>query len=170
MRYQLPETGFLRLHQIVGESEVTAEQAEANKLYNAERGDQAKAEGRVDKNGRPIFARRPTIPRPGTAAVIPVSGSVWWEGVKAGRFPAPTKSGGVTLWRVEDIRRCVDELGDPATQLVSAAKSLKAASLRLATTAVPDSIVKAAYDDALTEVRGVAKPPWWRPAKPGVAP
>ncbi len=169
MKYQLPETGFLRLNQIIGESEVTPEQAETNKRYNEERAERAKAEGRVDKDGRPIFARRPTVPRPGIAALLPLSGSAWWDGVKVGRFPAPVKTGGVTLWRVEDIRRCIDELGDPATQLVSAAKSLKAASHRLATTAVPDPNVKSAFDDALTEVRGIAKPTWWRPTKREVA-
>ena len=64
--YKLPETGFLRLNQIIGNP---------------------KAE--------------PPIP-----AVIPVSKSTWWEGVKSGRYPKPVKSLGlrITAWRVEDIR------------------------------------------------------------------
>ena len=63
--YKLPETGFLRLNQIIGNP---------------------KAE--------------PPIP-----AVIPVSKSTWWEGVKSGRYPKPVKSLGlrITAWRVEDI-------------------------------------------------------------------
>lgn len=35
---------------------------------------------------------------------IPVSKSTWWAGVKDGRFPKSVKLGGVTVWRVEDIR------------------------------------------------------------------
>jgi prophage regulatory protein len=68
--YKLPETGFLRLNQIIGNP---------------------KAE--------------PPIP-----AVIPVSKSTWWEGVKSGRYPKPVKSLGlrITAWRVEDIRALID--------------------------------------------------------------
>jgi predicted DNA-binding transcriptional regulator AlpA len=61
----LPETGFLRLPQIIGDP---------------------KAE--------------PPIP-----PIIPVGKTTWWDGVKTGRFPKPTKLGPrVTAWRVEDIR------------------------------------------------------------------
>lgn len=68
--HQLPETGYLRLPQIVGN---------------------AKAE--------------PPIP-----AVIPVSKSTWWAGVKAGRYPKPVKLGPrITAWRVEDIRALIDQ-------------------------------------------------------------
>ena len=68
--YKLPETGFLRINQIIGNP---------------------KAE--------------PPIP-----AVIPVSKSTWWEGVKSGRYPKPVKSLGlrITAWRVEDIRALID--------------------------------------------------------------
>jgi len=62
--HQLPETGYLRLSQIVGN-------------------------------------RRAEPPIP---AIIPVSKSTWWEGVKTGRFPKPLKLGErITVWRVEDI-------------------------------------------------------------------
>jgi prophage regulatory protein len=70
--HQLPQTGYLRLPQIVGNP---------------------KAE--------------PPIP-----AVIPISKSSWWQGVKDGRYPAPVKLGPrTTAWRVEDIRALIDELG-----------------------------------------------------------
>ena len=37
---------------------------------------------------------------PPIPAVIPVSKSTWWQGVKTGRFPAPVKIGpGITAWR-----------------------------------------------------------------------
>jgi hypothetical protein len=51
--HTLPETGFLRLRQIIGNP---------------------KAE--------------PPVP-----AIIPVSKSTWWDGVKSGRFPQPIKLG-----------------------------------------------------------------------------
>jgi prophage regulatory protein len=48
----------------------------------------------------------------GPRGPIPVGRTTWWEGVKSGRFPKPTKLGPrITVWRAEDIRR----LFDPAT-------------------------------------------------------
>jgi prophage regulatory protein len=69
--HKLPETGFLRLTQIIGD---------------------AKAE--------------PPVP-----AVIPVSKSTWWEGVKTGRYPPPVRTLGrrITAWRVEDIRKLIEQ-------------------------------------------------------------
>jgi len=73
--HQLPETGYLRLAQIIGN---------------------AKAQ--------------PPIP-----AVIPVSKSTWWDGVRSGRFPKPVKLGPrTTAWRVEDIRAFILMLPDCA--------------------------------------------------------
>jgi len=64
----LPETGFLRLPQIVGNPKAT-----------------------------------PPIP-----ALVPVCRSVWWQGVRDGRFPQPVKLGPrTTAWRVEDIRALI---------------------------------------------------------------
>lgn len=69
--HQLPETGYLRLSQIIGNA-----------------------------------TARPSIP-----AVIPVSKSTWWAGIKSGRFPPPVKLGlRVTAWRVEDIRALIEKL------------------------------------------------------------
>ena len=66
----LPDTGFVRLPQIIGSTKV-----------------------------------RPPIP-----ALIPVSRSTWWAGVKSGRYPQPVKLGPrITAWRVEDIRRLIAE-------------------------------------------------------------
>ena len=67
--HELPRTGFLRLSQIIGDSDA-----------------------------------KPPIP-----AIIPVSKSTWWVGVKAGRFPRPVKLGPrTTAWRVEDVRALVE--------------------------------------------------------------
>ena len=71
MTKQLPETGYLRLPQIIGNPKT-----------------------------------EPPIP-----AVIPVSKSTWWNGVKTGRFPKPTKLGPrITAWRVEDILALIESL------------------------------------------------------------
>jgi predicted DNA-binding transcriptional regulator AlpA len=68
---QLPQTGYLRLPQILGNSKT----------------------------------------EPPTPALIPVSKSTWWQGVKDGRFPKPFKlSARTTAWRVEDIRALIDQL------------------------------------------------------------
>ena len=68
--YTLPETGYLRLFQIIGDKKAT-----------------------------------PPIP-----AIIPVSRSSFWQGVKTGRFPKPIKlSPRVTVWKVEDIRAFIEK-------------------------------------------------------------
>ncbi len=59
---QIPETGFLRLKQIVGDQEK------------------------------------------GIPAIIPVSKSTWWSGVKSGRYPKSVKlSDRCTAWRKADV-------------------------------------------------------------------
>lgn len=69
----LPETGYLRLVQIIGDPR-----------------------------------RSPPVP-----ALLPVSKSTWWQGVKDGRFPKPVKLGPkTTAWRVEDIRDLIHRLGN----------------------------------------------------------
>ena len=68
----LPEFGFVRVKQIIGDPKA-----------------------------------HPPIP-----AVIPVGRSTWWAGVKSGRYPQSIKLGPrTTAWRVEDIRRLIDEAG-----------------------------------------------------------
>lgn len=53
------------------------------------------------------FVRLPKI-----LEVIPVSRSTWYAGVKSGRFPAAIKLGPkTTVWRVEDIREVMMQLG-----------------------------------------------------------
>jgi predicted DNA-binding transcriptional regulator AlpA len=70
--HALPETGYLRLAQIVG---------------------------------KPATDDAPAIP-----AIIPVSKSTWWAGVRSGRYPQPVRSLGdrITAWRVEDIRALIE--------------------------------------------------------------
>ena len=69
--HQLPQTGYLRLPQIIGS----------------------------DKT------------KPPTPAIIPVSKSSWWAGVKSGRYPKPVKLGPrTTAWRVEDILALIENL------------------------------------------------------------
>lgn len=67
--HQLPETGFLRLHQIIGNRKAV-----------------------------------PPIP-----ALIPVSKSAWWAGIKKRLYPQSVKLGPrTTAWRVEDIRALIE--------------------------------------------------------------
>jgi len=70
---QLPETGFLRLYQVIGNPKLD-----------------------------------PPIP-----AIIPVSKSSWYAGIKEGRYPAPVKlSKRSSAWRVDDIRNLINEMGE----------------------------------------------------------
>lgn len=70
--HALPETGYLRLRDIIG---------------------------------RPATKTDPGIP-----ALVPVSASTWWAGVRSGRYPQPTRALGqrITAWRVEDIRALIE--------------------------------------------------------------
>lgn len=46
---------------------------------------------------------------PPIPALVPVSKSSWWAGVKAGRYPASVKLGPrTTAWRVEQIRALIE--------------------------------------------------------------
>lgn len=73
----LPETGYVRLPQIIGNPKAN-----------------------------------PPVP-----AVIPVSKSTWWNGIKEGRFPQSVKLGPrTTAWRVEDIRRLIESAGGEGVQ------------------------------------------------------
>lgn len=43
-------------------------------------------------------------------AIIPISKSSWWAGVKEGRFPQPVKLGKrTTVWRISDIRSLIEK-------------------------------------------------------------
>lgn len=69
VRNVLPESGFVRLSQIVGDKK------------------------------RGIWP-----------PIIPVSKSAWWAGCASGRYPAALKlSERTTCWRVEDIRRLIEQ-------------------------------------------------------------
>lgn len=70
MSVRLPETGFIRLTQIIGNPKAN-----------------------------------PPVP-----AIIPVSKSTWWAGVKSGLYPSAVKlSERTTAWRVEDIRALIEQ-------------------------------------------------------------
>ena len=48
---------------------------------------------------------------PPAPALIPVSASTWWSGVKDGRYPRPVKlSPNTTAWRVSDIRELIQRI------------------------------------------------------------
>ena len=53
----------------------------------------------------------------GIPALIPVSASTWWEGVRTGLYPAGVKiSARATGWRCEDIRKLLaDGVGTAKT-------------------------------------------------------
>ena len=58
-----------------------------------------------------IIGRKATNRRPAIAGMIPVSRATWYAGVTSGRFPKPINHDGIAMWRVEDIRALVAQLG-----------------------------------------------------------
>ena len=82
----LPSEGYLRLPQIIGQKEVTQEQAAENR-----------------KAGR-----RPKNPQPAIAPLFPISRAGWYKGIKEGVYPAPVKlSERVSAWPVDAIRALI---------------------------------------------------------------
>ncbi len=62
--------------------------------------------------------QRPQLPEtgfmrlPDVLALVPVSKTTWWLGIKTGRFPKPVKLGPrTTAWRAEDIRELIVNAG-----------------------------------------------------------
>lgn len=74
-------TGYLRLHQIIGDPRA-----------------------------------KPPVP-----ALIPVSKSTWWSGVRSGRYPKPTRLLGarITAWSVESILALIDRSAPPEEDAAS---------------------------------------------------
>lgn len=67
------------------------------------------------KTSTPIDPKVDDLPQvgllrlPQVLALVPVSRSLWWRGVKDGRFPKPVKlSTRVTAWRAADIRGLIE--------------------------------------------------------------
>lgn len=89
--HQFSKAGFLRLSQIIGQKEVTPEEARANK----------------------IRGKGPRRPRQAVIPLIPVGKTTWWNGVKSGRFPKPVSglTGRITVWRAEDVDAYIKNVG-----------------------------------------------------------
>jgi predicted DNA-binding transcriptional regulator AlpA len=50
---------------------------------------------------------------PQVLAVIPVSRSSWWAGVKTGKYPQPIKLGAnTTVWSAEDIHALIKKVAE----------------------------------------------------------
>lgn len=61
---------------------------------------------------------RPTLPDTGfmrlpqILALIPISRSAWWAGIREGKYPKGIKLGSkTTVWRAEDIRALIEQAG-----------------------------------------------------------
>lgn len=84
---ELPREGYVRLPQIIGQKEVTEEQAAQNR-----------------KSGRGPKAPQPAIP-----PLFPISRAGWYAGIKKGLYPAPVKlSERVSAWHVDAIRALIE--------------------------------------------------------------
>jgi predicted DNA-binding transcriptional regulator AlpA len=58
-----------------------------------------------------IVGKAATKTSPAIPAIIPISKSTWWKGVRSGRFPQPTRQLGarITAWSVESIRTLIEK-------------------------------------------------------------
>jgi len=58
---------------------------------------------------RPILPKTGFVRLPQVLAIIPISRSAWWAGIREGKFPKGIKLGSkTTVWRAEDIRALIN--------------------------------------------------------------
>ncbi|CAM5790446.1 hypothetical protein CCAE64S_02588 [Castellaniella caeni] len=58
---------------------------------------------------RPALPETGFVRLPQILALIPISRSAWWAGIREGRFPQGIKLGSkTTVWRAEDIRNLIE--------------------------------------------------------------
>jgi predicted DNA-binding transcriptional regulator AlpA len=58
---------------------------------------------------RPLLPETGFVRLPQVLAIIPISRSAWWAGIRSGKYPQGVKLGPkTTVWRAEDIRRLID--------------------------------------------------------------
>lgn len=59
---------------------------------------------------RPLLPEIGFVRLPQVLAIIPISRSAWWAGVRAGKYSQAVKLvPTTTVWRAEDIRRLIDQ-------------------------------------------------------------
>ena len=57
---------------------------------------------------RPILPETGFVRLPQVLAIIPISRSAWWAGIREGKLPKGIKLGSkTTVWRAEDIRALI---------------------------------------------------------------
>lgn len=95
--HSIPEVGYLKLVQIIGQRAVTPEEATINRQKAASSPEDVRKKD-----------HSPKTPRHAIPALIPVSKSKWWAGVKSGLYPRPVKFGRNTFWRVEEIQAFIE--------------------------------------------------------------
>ena len=43
--------------------------------------------------------------------IFPISKSLWWDGVKKGKYPKPIKiSGNITVWKSDEIQNLINNI------------------------------------------------------------
>lgn len=111
MEAMVSEGRLLRLSQIIGQREVSQEEALANKAkaeairkeFPATDPNPKVREKQETELSRKLAKVGPRKRRAKINAIIPVSKSNWWSGVESGKFPQPIHMGRVTCWRESDV-------------------------------------------------------------------
>ena len=62
------------------------------------------------KYPRPLLPETGFVRLPQVLALIPISRSAWWAGIRSGKFPQGIKLGRkTTVWRAKDTRRLIEQ-------------------------------------------------------------
>jgi predicted DNA-binding transcriptional regulator AlpA len=93
----LPDEAMLRLPYIIGQTEITEEQAKLSAEHPA-----------TTCNGKPKFKHK--RPRPGIPALLPISKTSFYDGIKKGLYPKPYHLGKTAVWKVSEIREALAKI------------------------------------------------------------
>jgi prophage regulatory protein len=116
---EVSSQGYLRIPQIIGQRAISEVEASENRRRAQECADELSQIEQI-KCGEPgrfaqdqklraryrdlrAVSSRPRRARPAIPALIPISESSWWAGIKSGRYPPGIKLGAATVWRAADI-------------------------------------------------------------------
>lgn len=85
---------LLRLKHIIGESAVSAEEAEANR-----------------NRPKTTTTHRPMRPRPATPGLLPIGKTTFYAGIKRGIFPKPYHLHGskTAVWKLEELLDAIEK-------------------------------------------------------------
>lgn len=108
---------LIKLPDIIGQDEVTAATAAANrakadairKTFPANATDEKSKKAQEKLLAQKLAKVGPRTARPAIPGLIPMSKTKWYDGIKRAIFPAPVTLGRNAFWRLSDVLNVINE-------------------------------------------------------------